>query len=128
MELSGGQLEPAFTVTICLRVLDLLASRVHALSKGDGYGFNARQTLAETKYQRYRRSLRVNPKANNEPATSAFALGMEGLIPEAIREMEGLRSKHDVELGVAMALLHFHGKAKMVDRYERLLGYEKHKA
>lgn len=47
----------------------------------------------------------------------AFALGMGGLIPEAIRKMESLRSKHDVELGVAMALLHFHGKAKMVDRY-----------
>lgn len=46
----------------------------------------------------------------------AFALGMEGLIPEAIRKMENLRSKHDVELGVAMALLYFHGKAKMVDR------------
>ncbi|CAM9895733.1 unnamed protein product, partial [Ectocarpus sp. 12 AP-2014] len=46
----------------------------------------------------------------------AFALGMEGLIPEAIRKMENLRSKHDVELGVAMALLFFHGKAKMVDR------------
>ena len=30
--------------------------------------------------------------------------------------MENLRSKHDVELGVAMALLYFHGKAKMVDR------------
>ncbi|CAN0259908.1 unnamed protein product, partial [Ectocarpus sp. 12 AP-2014] len=41
---------------------------------------------------------------------------MEGLIPEAIRKMENLRSKHDVELGVAMALLYFHGKAKMVDR------------
>ena len=48
--------------------------------------------------------------------TSAFALGMEGLIPEAICKMENLRSKHDVELGVAMALLYFHGKAKMVDR------------
>ncbi|CAM9202117.1 unnamed protein product [Laminaria digitata] len=46
----------------------------------------------------------------------AFALGMGGLIPEAIRKMESLRSKHDVELGVAMALLHFHGKAKLVDR------------
>lgn len=46
----------------------------------------------------------------------AFALGMGGLVPEAIRKMESLRSKHDVELGVAMALLHFHGKAKMVDR------------
>lgn len=31
--------------------------------------------------------------------------------------MENLRSKHDVELGVAMALLYFHGKAKMVDRF-----------
>lgn len=41
---------------------------------------------------------------------------MEGLIPEAIRELEGLRSRHDVELGVAMALLYFHGKVKMVDR------------
>lgn len=41
---------------------------------------------------------------------------MQGLIPEAIRELEGLRSKRDVELGVAMALLHFHRKAKMVDR------------
>lgn len=49
----------------------------------------------------------------------AFALGMVGLIPESIREMEGLRSKHDVELGVAMALLYFHGKAKMVDRYRK---------
>lgn len=48
----------------------------------------------------------------------AFALGMEGLIPEAIREMESLRSKHEIELGVGMALLYFHGKAKMVDRYE----------
>ena len=47
---------------------------------------------------------------------TAFALGMEGLVPEAIREMEGLRSKHEVELAVAMALLYFHGKAKMVDR------------
>lgn len=47
---------------------------------------------------------------------TAFALGMEGLIPEAIREMESLRSNHEVELGVSMALLHFHGKAKMVDR------------
>lgn len=47
----------------------------------------------------------------------AFALGMEGLIPESIRKMENLRSKHDVELGVAMALLYFHGKATMVDRY-----------
>lgn len=46
----------------------------------------------------------------------AFALGMEGLISEAICELECLRSKHDVELGVAMALLYFHGKAKMVDR------------
>lgn len=42
---------------------------------------------------------------------------MGGLIPEAIRKMESLRSKHDVELGVAMALLYFHGKAKMVDRW-----------
>lgn len=41
---------------------------------------------------------------------------MEGLIPEAIRKMENLRSKHDVELGVAMALLYFHGKAQIVDR------------
>lgn len=49
----------------------------------------------------------------------AFALGMEGLVPEAIRKMENLRSKHDVELGVAMALLYFHGKAKIVDRYVR---------
>lgn len=56
----------------------------------------------------------ATPSAIFEPA---FALGMEGLIPEAIREMESLRSKHDVELGVAMALLHFHGEAKMVDRY-----------
>lgn len=44
---------------------------------------------------------------------------MEGLIPEAIRKMENLRSKHDVELGVAMALLHFHGKAQIVDRCDR---------
>lgn len=51
----------------------------------------------------------------------AFALGMEGLIPEAIREMESLRSKHEVELGVGMALLYFHGKAKMVDRYAEMI-------
>lgn len=54
-------------------------------------------------------------------SNTAFALGMEGLIPEAIRTMESLRSKHDVELGVAMALLHFHGKARMVDRYVHLV-------
>lgn len=48
---------------------------------------------------------------------------MEGLIPEAIREMESLRSKHEVELGVGMALLYFHGKAKMVDRYSKTIQY-----
>lgn len=52
----------------------------------------------------------------SHPPLPAFALGMEGLIPEAICKMENLRSKHDVELGVAMALLFFHGKAKIVDR------------
>lgn len=49
---------------------------------------------------------------------------MEGLIPEAIRKMENLRSKHDVELGVAMALLYFHGKAKMVDRCTNSIALE----
>lgn len=58
----------------------------------------------------------VDPTASSCGLIPAFALGMEGLIPEAIRKMENLRSKHDVELGVAMALLYFHGKAKMVDR------------
>lgn len=59
---------------------------------------------------------RDNSSSSSRDPTSAFALGMEGLIPEAICKMENLRSKHDVELGVAMALLYFHSKAKMVDR------------
>ncbi|CAM9140679.1 unnamed protein product [Discosporangium mesarthrocarpum] len=46
----------------------------------------------------------------------AFALGMQGCVPEAIREFESIKSKRDVEYGVVVALLHFHGKAKMIDR------------
>lgn len=66
----------------------------------------------------------VDPIVSSSGLIPAFALGMEGLIPEAIRKMENLRSKHDVELGVAMALLYFHGKAKMVDRCTERVGSE----
>ncbi|CAM9524427.1 unnamed protein product, partial [Choristocarpus tenellus] len=41
---------------------------------------------------------------------------MQGCIPEAIRELECMKSKRDVDFGVVVALLHFHGKAVIVDR------------
>jgi hypothetical protein len=47
---------------------------------------------------------------------TAFAVGMEGGIPEAIRELESLRSKRDMQYAAVVALLFFHQQSQIIDR------------
>ena len=48
----------------------------------------------------------------------AFAIGMEGSFAEAIRELENLKSKRDVEYACIAALIYMHKKCKLVDHEE----------
>ena len=48
---------------------------------------------------------------------AAYAIGMENGAPEAIRELEQLRSKRDVQYAAVLALLYFHKRAQTIDRY-----------
>jgi hypothetical protein len=47
---------------------------------------------------------------------AAYAIGMENGAPEAIRELEQLRSKRDVQYAAVLALLFFHKRAQAIDR------------
>ncbi|CAN0008241.1 unnamed protein product, partial [Phaeothamnion confervicola] len=57
-------------------------------------------------------------KRGNDPALlfwKAVAGGLQGDAADAMRELEALRSKRDLELGAIAALLFLHRRAKAVD-------------
>ena len=48
----------------------------------------------------------------------AFAIGLEGSYAEAIRELDNLKSKRDVEYPCIAALIHMHKQCKLIDHEE----------
>ena len=58
-------------------------------------------------------------KKGKEPVSlywHAFALGMQGQLSDAIRELETFNSRRDLHYAMHVALLYFHRKAVNVDR------------